>query len=92
MKFTEFIKETLSDESHHISSKRVCGVLGWIVCLSVLVYCSIAVIQAPIMIDTVIVTSTALLGLDSVTDIWKGKNEKVEILQRKQEDRECTED
>jgi hypothetical protein len=44
------------------------------------------------MIDTVIVTSTALLGLDSVTDIWKGKNEKVEILQRKQEDRECTED
>lgn len=35
-----------------ISSKRVCGVTGWFVAIGVLIYCTIATIQAPLMIDT----------------------------------------
>lgn len=70
MKFTQFIKQIVTSHSG-ISSKRVCGVIGWLVCLGVLVYCTIHVIQAPVMIDTFLVCCMTLLGIDSVTGIWK---------------------
>jgi len=31
-------------------------------------------IQAPVMVDSVIIGSTALLGVDSITNIWKRPN------------------
>ena len=57
-----------------ISSKRVCGVTGWFVAIGVLIYCTIATIQAPLMIDTFLICVMALLGIDSVTGIWKKFN------------------
>ncbi|WP_373101841.1 hypothetical protein [Bacteroides caccae] len=54
-----------------ISSKRVCGVIGWFVAVAVLIYCTIMCIQAPLMIDTFLICVMALLGIDSVTGIWK---------------------
>lgn len=70
MKFITFIKGMVTSHSG-ISSKRVCGVLGWIVAIVVLLYCTIHVIQAPLMIDTFLVCCMALLGIDSITGIWK---------------------
>lgn len=70
MRFVTFLKEMLSSHSG-ISSKRVCGVIGWLVCLGVLIYCTVNVIQAPLMIDTFLVCCMTLLGIDSVTGIWK---------------------
>lgn len=54
-----------------VSSKRVCGVIGFIAVLFVLIYCTIYGIQAPTMIDTFIYAICLLLGIDSVTGIWK---------------------
>ena len=56
-----------------ISSKRVCGIVGWVISLITLIYCNINQIQAPDMIDTVLYCCTGLLGIDSVTSIWKNK-------------------
>lgn len=70
MKFIEFIKQMVSSHTG-VSSKRVCGVLGWIVCLGILIYCTINVIQAPLVIDTVLWCCMGLLGIDSITGIWK---------------------
>lgn len=70
MRFITFLKDMLSSHSG-ISSKRVCGVIGWLVCLGVLIYCTVNVIQAPLMIDTFLVCCMTLLGIDSVTGIWK---------------------
>ncbi len=56
-----------------VSSKRVCGILGWIIGLGILVYCTINQTQAPGMIDTVLYCCMGLLGIDSVTSIWKSK-------------------
>lgn len=56
-----------------LSSKRFLGFLGWIVCLVVAIYCTILEIQAPVFLDSIIIASTALLGVDSITDIWKKK-------------------
>ena len=67
----QFLKSIFLNQPNSISSKRICGVIGWFVCLGILIYCTIAVIQAPVMIDTIIISSTALLGVDSIANIWK---------------------
>ncbi len=72
--FKDFLLKMFTAESG-LSSKRVCGFLGWIVCLFICIYCTIMVIQAPLILETLFICSTALLGLDSVTRIWK-KNDK----------------
>lgn len=75
MKFITFLKQVFTSHSG-ISSKRLCGVVGWFVCLGVLIYCAVNVIQAPLMIDTVLLCCMGLLGIDSVTSIWKKYNVK----------------
>lgn len=67
MKFISFLKDVVTSQSG-ISSKRVCGLLG---CLGVLVYCIVTSKQAPVMIDTIVWCCMGLLGIDSVTGIWK---------------------
>ena len=73
MRFITFIKQMFTSHSG-MSSKRVCGVTGWFVAIGVLIYCTIATIQAPLMIDTFLICVMALLGIDSVTGIWKKFN------------------
>lgn len=69
-KIKKYIKLMITSHSG-ISSKRVCGVLGFLVIAFVLIYCTIQGIQAPLMIDTFIYAICLLLGIDSVTSIWK---------------------
>jgi hypothetical protein len=69
----EFIKSMLKGENE-ISSKRVCGCIGWLVVIGVIVYCTLTGSQAPSVMDTFILGIMGLLGIDSVTKIWK-KNE-----------------
>ena len=59
------------------SSKRTCGAIGWLFTIIVLIYCTIACVQAPVFIDTFIIACTALLGVDSVTGIWRDRQERV---------------
>lgn len=68
------IKTIFLADSGGLSSKRICGVLGWIVCLGIAIYCTIAVIQAPIIIETILWCCMGLLGIDSITGIWKKFN------------------
>ena len=57
-----------------VSSKRVCGIIGFAVTVFVLLYCTILEVQAPMMIDTFIYAICLLLGIDSVTGIFKKFN------------------
>ena len=68
----EFLRSMITSHSG-ISSKRVCGVIGFLIIIFVLVYCTIFSIQAPLMIEPFIYAVCLLLGIDSVTGIWKGK-------------------
>ncbi len=74
-KIKEYLRLMITSHSG-ISSKRVCGVLGFLIISFVLVYCTINSIQAPIMIDTFIYAICLLLGIDSVTGIWKDFSKK----------------
>ena len=71
-----FLRQMITSHSG-ISSKRVCGVIGFIAILFVLIYCNIYNIEAPAMVDNFIYAICLLLGIDSVTGIWKnfGNNE-----------------
>lgn len=77
-KLIEFIKKMVTAHSG-ISSKRVCGSLGFAVSCGTLIYCTINQIQAPEMTETFLYVCAALLGVDSVTGIWKKfENNKTE--------------
>ena len=59
-----------------MSSKRVFGGLGFIVCIGILIYCTFNVIEAPTFADVMLTACMALMGVDSITDIWKNKIEQ----------------
>ena len=61
-----------------ISSKRVCGILGFLVIIFILLYCTICSIQAPLIIEPFIYAVCMLLGIDSITGIWKNKNNDIQ--------------
>lgn len=69
-KIKEFIKLMVTSHSG-ISSKRVCGVLGFLVIAFVIIFCAVSNTQAPIIMETFIWSVAVLLGVDSVTGIWK---------------------
>ena len=66
MKIFKWFKDML-DAKSSVSSKRFCGVLGWVI------YCTLAVIQAPSIMEFFMLSVVGLLGVDSVTSIWKNK-------------------
>jgi hypothetical protein len=54
-----------------VSSKRVCGVAGWIVCIGLVIFCTITQTPSPDALEMLFICATSLLGVDSVTSIWK---------------------
>lgn len=76
-KVIEFIKQMLTSGSG-VSSKRVAGMIGWFVFLWVIIYCTIQSKEAPLMSETLAICSSALLGLETITNIWNnGKNKNL---------------
>ena len=69
-KIKEYLKLMITSHSG-ISSKRVCGVLGFLVIMFVIIFCTVTSIQAPVILETFIWAVCMLLGIDSVTGIWK---------------------
>lgn len=59
-----------------VSSKRVAGFLGWLVCLFVVLYCTILCIQAPMIAEVLFYCSSGLLGIDAIMSPFRNrKNE-----------------
>lgn len=67
------LKSLLSADRSSLSAKRLCGIIGWLCSSAVLIMCTVWDRQAPDVVNIIIYSSTVLLGVDSVTDIWKGK-------------------
>lgn len=59
-----------------ISSKRVAGLLGWLVCLVLFIVGFWLEKKIPEFGDYVIITSTSLLGVDSLAGIFTKGNRK----------------
>lgn len=68
----EFVHQMLSSGiTHRISSKRVCGVIGWFVIIALLITSTIYGFEIPSIADTFMFCCMGLMGLESVTSIWK---------------------
>ena len=74
-KIKEYIKLIITSHSG-ISSKRVCGCLGFIAIIFTIIFCTIQGMQAPIIMETFIWAVCALLGIDSITGIWKNEHKR----------------
>ena len=73
------LKDILSGENGHLSSKRVLGAIVLLTCLiCIIVQASKEGITDNLkdLFEWLIITSTALLGINSVTGIWKDKKSK----------------
>ena len=70
MKFSTFFMNTIS-EGKNPSSKRVAGCLGWILCLVAAGVAIFKIIPSPDIIEMLFWASCALLGIDSVTSMYK---------------------
>ena len=67
-------RETFSASNGHLSSKRILGGIVLLVCLGIVVAASIRegiTDNVKSLTEVLIITSTALLGITSVTNIWK---------------------
>lgn len=63
-----------------LSSKRVCGIIGWIIIIIGFLYILFSTGEAPDFTEFLICATVALLGVDSVTGAFNkrykyGKNE-----------------
>ena len=72
-KIKEYIRLMITAHSG-ISSKRVCGVLGFLVIMFTIIFCTITTTQAPLILETFIWAVCTLLGIDSITGIFKKFN------------------
>lgn len=71
-KLTKFCKEALSSNSP-VSSKRIAGFMGWLSSISIVYTLAFLEKPVPVSIETILWISAGLLGLDSVTSIFKKK-------------------
>ena len=85
-KIKEFIKLIVTSHSG-ISSKRVCGCLGFLVIMFVVIFCTVSNLQAPLIMETFIWAVCMLLGIDSIMSPFyqKYKNGKIEQRNNKED-------
>lgn len=69
MKHSEFWVQLFTG-SKAISSKRVCGFVGWIVSVFICLWCTFSNIEAPQIADMLFICSTSLLGVEAITSIF----------------------
>lgn len=69
-----------------VSSKRVAGLLGWIIVLFIGTWCTIKIIEAPNITNEILWGSVALLGTDAVTKIWRKNDGKTTNSENKEKE------
>lgn len=75
MRFSEYFPKIFMSRSE-VSSKRIMGALGWLVCLFIVLYCTITCIQAPAIAEILFYCSSGLLGIDAIMSPFRNKNER----------------
>lgn len=75
MKFIDFFKSLLVADSGSLSSKRFCGLIGWFILLGCLIVATINGTDLPTSTTEFIFGTVTLLGVDSITSIWKERKD-----------------
>lgn len=75
MRFVSFLKAIITAQSG-ISSKRFCGVLGWLCTIGWITYYVIVKKDMPGILETFIICTVALLGIDTIPKSINAFNKK----------------
>ena len=75
MKASEYFQKIFMSRSG-VSSKRIAGFLGWLVCLFVVIYCTVLCIQAPAIAEILFYCASGLLGIDAIMSPFRNRNER----------------
>ena len=59
-------------DSNGLSSKRICGVIGWAAIIFILLWCTLNQVNAPNFFTEFMIGCVTLLGVDSISDAIKG--------------------
>lgn len=78
MKFREFFLKALESNSG-VSSKRLCGFIGFMFCIVAIAYLCITGKEAPTILEMFLFCSVSLLGLDSIVGIFNRNINKVKL-------------
>lgn len=75
MRASEYFQKIFMSRSG-VSSKRIAGFLGWLVCLFIAVYCTLNIIQAPVIAEILFYCSSGLLGIDAIMSPFRKGHER----------------
>ena len=80
MKFSTMLRQMISGENERISSKRVMGIIMCFVCLGCIIYLVVfegGTLVVENLLQTTLIMAASLLGISTVTGIWRGNSIKV---------------
>lgn len=75
MKFVSFIKAIMTAQSG-ISSKRFCGVIGWLCTIGWITYYVVVKKDMPGILETFMICTVTLLGIDTIPKSINAFNKK----------------
>ena len=78
------LREVIQTPEGRFSSKRICGILGWIVLLFSYIYILITTQAEPEFTESLLWATVALLGVESITYAFK-KGNRAEAQQNQKE-------
>ena len=66
------LKTIFQDNTGGFSSKRICGVLGWVTIIFIALWCTFNQINAPDFFTEFMIGCVTLLGVDSISKAIRG--------------------
>lgn len=74
--FLNIVKQVFCSPDGRLSSKRVFGGMGWMVCLWVLIHCTLKHVEAPVITEVIVIVSATLMGVGIFDSYGKKKINK----------------
>ena len=82
--FLQLLKNIFSNNSEP-SIKRISGFIGWMVGVWVVIFCTLHAIPAQGIVLEFLILSTALLGLDTIMNVFNKKTSNKNNLKKEKE-------
>lgn len=70
---TSSFRQIFTAASGRLSSKRVCGFMGWVTVLGINIYCTLNHTEAPEITEVVCIVSASLMGIGVIEPYFRSK-------------------
>lgn len=70
------LRQIFTAASGRLSSKRVCGFMGWVTVLGINIYCTLNHTEAPEITEVVCIVSASLMGIGVIEPYFRSKGHR----------------